>query len=115
MAIEYPNWIPSCILRGSFKSAPVDTVLSSEIEGFPQTRNRYTSELYLAQWKIRMTYSEANDLIFWYYNNLKKVLSFNFIDPITGLEKEYFFVDPPKYSHDGGEHFIVDFNLETTP
>ena len=115
MAVEYPTGLPNCVLAGSFSHAPVDTVLISEVNGFPQSRNRYTSELYKTKWKIRMTYTEANDLLDWYYNTLNKVLSFNFTDPVTLSEKEYFFVTPPTYSHLGGVYFIVSFDLETAP
>lgn len=115
MAISYPTFVPNCVLKGSLHVEPVNTVLESNIEGAPNTRNRYSSELYKVSWQIRMSYTEVNILLNWYYNSVKKILGFNFIDPITGLEKDYYFVQPPSYSHIGGEHFIVNFNLETSP
>ena len=113
MAELYPTSIPSCIEKGSLINEPVNTVLESSIDGLPNTRNRYTSELYNTSFRIQMSHYELNIFLDWYHNVLFRVLTFNFNDPYTDEEKEYSFVSPPQSNHIGGDQFIVNFNLES--
>lgn len=114
MAATYPAGVPTCPLRGSFTNEPVNTVLTSSIEGLPQTRNRHTGKLCKESWKIRMNDSQLDTLLDWYHNTLKKVLPFDYTDPVSQVSKEYFFVSPPSSVHVGGNHFVVTFDLDMT-
>jgi len=115
MAIAYPTRVPSCIQKGSLSEAPVDSVLTSNIDGLPNTRNRHEMEMYIVSWNIQMSNVEFDILMEWYHTEIMRVLSFNFDDPLTSVTKEYFFTNPPTSSHVGGNQFIVKFNLETAP
>lgn len=113
MAQVYPLDISSCVERGSLVNKPIDSVLTSQVNGLPNTRNLHEMEMYETNWRIQMSVVELNKLLDWYHNVLVRVLSFDFIDPTSGLSREYFFKTPPSHSHLGGDQFIVSFNLET--
>ena len=109
----YPTELPTCVLKGSLSRVPTDFVVTSNLPGYPITRNRYTGELYDISWQIRMSSSELDILLNWYHNTLRRVLSFWFVDPLSNEVGEYFFVTPPQFFHVGGTYCIVTFNLET--
>lgn len=115
MAVAYPTGVSSCIQKGSLNAMPVNSVLESNIDGLPNTRNRHTTEMYVVSWNIQMSNIELDILMEWYHTTLNRVLGFDFTDPISDSTKEYFFVTPPSSSHIGGNQFIVKFNLETAP
>ena len=109
MGVAYPAGVPTCVQRGSFVNNAAETVLTSSIDGLPNTRNRHTGKLCTEQWTIQMSNSELDDLMDWYHNTVKRVLPFEFTDPVSKEVKDYYFAEPPSATHIGGNQFVVTY------
>jgi len=114
MAETYPSSVPSLVEIGSISSAPINSVLGFKVDiGKSMSRNRFTGELFFTSWRIQMTKTELDILMDWYHNTLNKVLTFDFPEPLVGVNREYSFISPPESIHLGREHFLVTYKLKS--
>lgn len=112
----YPTGVPTAIQTGSLNGdgGTTATIRLNVDIGKAMARPKYSTDLFNVGFSILMVKSEIDILMDWYYNTLNKVLSFNFPDPLTGTDKEYYFNVPPSFVHIGVEQFLVTFNLRTS-
>ena len=113
----WPTTLPQCFLVDGFNSTYKDSVIRTKMDAGPvKTRPRYTKEQMLISGKLRLDFTQKQELdIFYKYNLSNGSLPFQWKDPISEQDMIFRFTEPPKYSPEGGQSLIAELSLEEIP
>lgn len=103
--VDWPTELPTEGLSGVTDQFVGAKILSEVDQGPPIARQRYTKARRPVN--IPITLTNAQRIVFdeWYSTDLKYgVLSFNWVDPVTGVSRSFKFreADGPQWSGSGG-------------
>ena len=112
MAQSFPSGLQDKFNEAGFTNTLGDSSLSSSPDaGPPLKRRRYTKEYDRFVGTINLNYDDYGTFKTFYTTTLAGgTLTFNFTHPLTGLESEFQFVNPPQISPIGGKEFRISFN-----
>jgi len=95
----YPPTLTQCFALGNFIQQAEPNVVRSDVEvGKAKLRRRFTRAVINVNGTIYLNQAELQTFDTFFTLTLASgSKSFNFIDPVSGTEREYRFVDPPVY------------------
>jgi len=117
MAELWPSGLQDIVNEEGFGYTLGDTLVRSDMDVGPaKVRRRYTKGVENLTTTINLTTSEYTTFKNFYDTTLNGgVTPFLFDHPITGVQEEFRFVNPPKIDSIGGGNFRVSMEWEKLP
>lgn len=115
MAQAWPADLPDC--PQTWEEEPVDVLIHTDVDIGPQkVRRRFTGGITRVRvtWTLRKEVYNAL-MLFWGTQLQQGVERFNFVHPYTGIDTEYYFLEPPKLKYLGPSAFQIQCIWETAP
>jgi prophage DNA circulation protein len=112
---SWPSSLPQTPLLDGYSDVPQNSVLRSDFDTYTKQRNRFTAVIHDVSEKYVMTNNQYTTFIEFYENTLNFGADvFTKTDPVTGLTKNYRFVEPYSSSFNG-VLWVVELTLEKLP
>ncbi len=113
-AFPLPPQLNDCFLLGSFSEQAAPSTIRSSVEaGVPKVRRRYTSTYFNVSAAINATRDQLNILQAFYDVDLQGgALRFIFLNPTTGDDREFRFVNPYVVTPLSDKEWLISMELE---
>lgn len=117
MAVQWPPSLQQLVNEQGFSLEKGSTVIRSSPEIGPvKMRRRFTRSVDTMNISLYLTVAQFNTFETFYNTQTNAgVTPFELEHPITGVLREYRFIDEPKYTSIGGITFQVSFRVEILP
>ena len=117
MPETFPPSIEDCFLLGGFVYQDQPNTIRSQVEVGPaKLRRRFVDPVTTVNGGITVDQAQLQTFNTFYRTTLLSgVNSFNFADPVSGVDQEYRFIDPPVITPITDTQWAVSMNLEILP
>jgi len=117
MAEIFPAELQDKFNEAGFKLELGNTSIQSSVDvGLPKVRQRYTQAIDAMAGTIELNRTDFSILDSFYKITLSGgTKTFSFMHPITQIQSEFRFVNPPSLSPLGGDYFRVSFSWIEIP
>jgi len=117
MAESFPNELQDLLNQAGFTQQFGKTTIRSTVDVGPaKIRSRFTKEIDRFSCSIDLEKDDYSILSTFYKTTLNNgVRTFNYNHPMTGVESEFRFVEPPSITPIGGLWFKVGLSWEEMP
>lgn len=114
MAIPWPSQLQQLVNEQSFSYKFGETVIRSDVDiGPKKLRRRFTRPINTATVSIDLTVAEYNIFYNFFFTTLNAgVTPFELPHPITGVLKQWRFLEPPDIRPIGGVNFTANMQWE---
>lgn len=117
MAESFPGTLQQLLNEAGFTQQLGNTSIRSDMEtGLAKVRQRYTKPVDTFNCTIDLERDDYNTLITFYRTTLSGgTKTFNYNHPMTGIQSEFRFTQPPNMKPKGGLWFTVSMVWEEIP
>lgn len=117
MAIPWPSQLQQLVNEQSFAYKFGETVIRSDVDVGPKkVRRRFTRPINTATVSIDMDVSQYNIFYNFFFTTINAgVTPFELAHPITGVLKQWRFLEPPDIRPTGGVTFTANMQWEEMP